>query len=220
MTTESNKLEKYWEQQREALVTILKKKGVRDERVLAAVLQVPRHEFVDPADRKQAYLDTALSLSHQQTISQPFVVARMTEILLSSQQANNKVLEIGTGSGYQAAILANIFNEVYSIERIHFLHIKAQKLLQRLGYVNVNLRYSDGSLGWPEKSPFDAIIVTAGAEQIPQVLLEQLADGGCLVMPVGRREHQVLKIIQRHGNDYKTTDADPVIFVPLLPGMD
>lgn len=219
MTTESNKLEKHWKQQRDTLVTTLKKKGIRDERVLAAVSQVPRHEFVDPADIKQAYLDTALSLTHQQTISQPFIVARMTEILLSAQQSN-KVLEIGTGSGYQAAILANVFKEVYSIERIHFLHIQAQKLLQHLGYENINLRYGDGNLGWSEKSPFDAIIVTAGGEEIPQVLLDQLAEGGCLVMPVGIRGYQVLKIVHRRGNNYEIVNADPVVFVPLLPGTD
>ncbi|MEW5726118.1 MAG: protein-L-isoaspartate(D-aspartate) O-methyltransferase, partial [Thermodesulfobacteriota bacterium] len=162
----------------------LKARGLKDERVLAAMNKVPRHLFVEEALGARAYGDHPLPIGEQQTISQPYIVAQMTEAL--GLKGDEKVLEIGTGSGYQAAVLAELCYRVYTIERIRPLLIKARKLLADLGYTNVVFRVGDGTLGWPEHAPFDAVIVTAGAPEVPQPLIDQLADGGRLVAPAGR----------------------------------
>ena len=169
-------------------------RGVRDPRVLSALRKVPRHRFVPDARRDEAYEDTPLSIGHGQTISQPYIVAAMTELLNVSD--GDKVLEIGTGSGYQAAVLAELGAKVYSIEIISSLAERADAILQDLGYGNVHVRVGDGFLGWPEHAPFDAIIVTAAPSEVPQPLIDQLAPGGRLVIPVGG-DRQVLKLIQR-----------------------
>jgi protein-L-isoaspartate(D-aspartate) O-methyltransferase len=190
-------------------------RGITDARVLAAMRKIPRHEFV-PADRvPQAYDDTPLPIGHEQTISQPYIVALMTELARLSPQA--KVLEVGTGSGYQAAILAEIVAEVYSIEIIEPLAQSATERLRHLGYRNVQVKFGDGYLGWPEQAPFDAIIVTAGADHVPPPLIEQLRPGGRLVIPVSDASGwQSLLLFEKDvdGNINERRIA-PVAFVPL-----
>lgn len=168
----------------------LVRRGIRDPRVLAAMRKVPRHRFVEKALEHQAYGDYPIPIGEQQTISQPYMVASMTEIL--ELQGPEKVLEIGTGSGYQAAVLAELATQVFSIERYPSLAARAQQILEELHYFNVHIRVGDGTLGWPEEKPFDGIIVTAGAPSIPQPLINQLADGGRLVIPVGDQFSQTL----------------------------
>lgn len=165
-------------------------RGVKDRRLIEAMLKVPRHVFVEEAMAAQAYSDTPLPIGEKQTISQPYMVALMTELLELS--GREKVLEIGTGSGYQAAILATLADRVYTVERIRPLALKARRALDRLGLLNVNIKISDGTIGWEEEAPFDAIIVTAGAPDVPDKLAEQLAVGGRLVIPVGNQFDQVL----------------------------
>ncbi len=187
-------------------------RGVTDERVLAAMRKVPRHEFV-PADRREmAYRDHPLPIGHEQTISQPFIVAVMTE--LAAVGPKSKVLEIGTGSGYQAAILGEIAGEVYTIEIVEPLAARAKALLARLGYDNVHLRHGDGYQGWPDKAPFDAIVVTAAPPKIPEPLKHQLAVGGHLVVPVGA-PRQDLRVITRTADGYEERSEFPVLFVPM-----
>ncbi|HIE52022.1 MAG TPA: protein-L-isoaspartate(D-aspartate) O-methyltransferase, partial [Armatimonadetes bacterium] len=170
--------------EREAMVERqIRARGVRDPRVLEAMRQVPRHKFVLPSLQAQAYQDTPLPIGLDQTISQPYMVALMTELL--ELKGPEKVLEVGTGSGYQAAILAELAEQVYTIERIPELAAAARQRLQELGYHNVTVRVGDGTLGWPEEAPFEAIIVTAGGQTVPPALKEQLAEGGRLVIPVG-----------------------------------
>ncbi|WP_455217052.1 protein-L-isoaspartate(D-aspartate) O-methyltransferase, partial [Kaarinaea lacus] len=171
---------------RDRLVTRLQEEGITNRQVLELIRNTPRHIFVDEALASRSYEDTALPIGYGQTISQPYVVARMTSVLLESGPLN-KVLEIGTGSGYQAAVLAPLAGEVYSVERIRPLLDQARKRLSELQLRNVRLKYSDGSWGWPEFAPYDAIIATAAPEQVPESLLEQLSIGGRLVMPVGPR---------------------------------
>lgn len=190
--------------------------GVRDERVLAAMRRVPRHEFVPPEWRALAYLDRPLPIGHHQTISQPSLVARMTE--LAGLEADSRVLEVGTGSGYQAAILAELAGEVYSIEIIGALAEQAAATLARLGYDSIQLRHGDGYLGWPEASPFDAIVVTAAANEVPAPLLEQLAPGGRLVIPVGDWV-QELEVHERTAEGIVSRRIFPVQFVPLTRGV-
>ena len=168
----------------------LKPRGISDPIVLAAMGKVPRHLFVSEALMDQAYGDYPLPIGNQQTISQPYIVAEMTQALELSK--DDRVLEIGTGSGYQAAVLAEIVFRVYTIERIHSLYTKARKLFDKLRYYNIVTKYSDGTSGWPDESPFDAIIVTAGAPEIPKILIKQLAVGGRMVIPVGDRHSQEL----------------------------
>ncbi len=205
-------------QQRKHLVNLLRAKGIHDENVLTAIGNVARETFVNPAMQDYAYEDTALPLSNGQTISQPFIVAYMTQALLSNGQVD-KVLEIGTGSGYQTAILAQVAAHVLSVERINALHLQAKQHLQPLKLDNVQLRYGDGCLGWPEHSPYTGILVTAAAKQVPPALLEQLADGGTLVIPVGDTASQALQVITRHGDDFHKQVIESVVFVPLLPGQ-
>ncbi|RDZ29155.1 protein-L-isoaspartate(D-aspartate) O-methyltransferase [Lysobacter silvisoli] len=203
---------------RDRLVERLRDNGIGDERVLNAIRTVPRHLFVDEALATRAYEDTALPIGHGQTISQPWVVAKMTEALLADG-VPAKVLEIGTGSGYQAAILAALGLEVHTVERIGELLRVARKRFRQLG-LNVRSKHDDGRIGWPENGPFDAIIVTAAAPALVDALTAQLAPGGTLIAPVGGASSQSLLKLRKdaEGNVSQTTLA-PVVFVPLLSGM-
>jgi protein-L-isoaspartate(D-aspartate) O-methyltransferase len=202
---------------RERLVERLREEGVTDERVLTAIRNVPRHLFLDEALASRAYEDTALPIGYGQTISQPFIVAVMTQALLGGGLPR-KVLEIGTGSGYQTAILASLVKEVYSIERLEPLMKLARRRLRELGYRNVHVKLSDGSNGWPEHAPYDAIIVTAAPVDIPTPLLEQLVVGGRLVIPVGGPTMQELILVQRTETGHTTERLELVNFVPLVRG--
>jgi protein-L-isoaspartate(D-aspartate) O-methyltransferase len=201
---------------RDRLVQRLRSEGIVNAAVLEAIRATPRHLFVDEALASRAYEDTALPIGSGQTISQPYIVARMTELLLEVEP--RKVLEVGTGSGYQAAILSSLVDKVYSTERIDTLASQARQRFRKLGYRNVRVQHSDGTWGWPQFEPFDAIIVTAGGEEIPNSLLEQLAVGGRLVMPLGGRTQQTLVSVTRTPTVYERVDLDPVIFVPLVGG--
>jgi protein-L-isoaspartate(D-aspartate) O-methyltransferase len=170
-------------------------RGIRDRRVIEAMLKIPRHLFVEEAMAAQAYNDNPLPIGERQTISQPYMVALMTELL--QLKGKERVLEIGTGSGYQAAVLAVLADRVYTMERIRPLAMRARKVLDSLGLLNVNIKVDDGTCGWVEESPFDAIIVTAGAPEIPENLVEQLAPGGCLVLPVGDQFSQTLLRVRK-----------------------
>jgi len=187
-------------------------RGVRDPRVLQAMRDVPRHLFVPPEMQQHAYQDTPLPIGYGQTISQPYIVGFMTEALKLKPQ--DRVLEVGTGSGYQAAILSVLVREVYSIEIVEPLATQAAERLKRLGYANVKVRAGDGYQGWPEAAPFDAIIVTAAPDHVPKPLLDQLAPGGRLVIPVGEF-FQTLKRIVRTDRGFKTEELLPVRFVPM-----
>jgi protein-L-isoaspartate(D-aspartate) O-methyltransferase len=189
-------------------------RGVRDPRVLEAMRKVPRHEFMPEAMRSQAYGDHAMPIGDGQTISQPYIVALMTELL--ALKGGERVLEIGTGSGYQAAVLAELCGKVYTVERVKPLADKARATLDRLGYSSIAMKVFDGTYGWREMAPFDAIIVTAAAPDIPAALVEQLKDGGRLVIPVGERYSQVLKKIEKSSAGVTTTSSIPCVFVPLI----
>jgi len=189
-------------------------RGVADARVLEAMRAVPRHEFVEHPDRFVAYADRALPIGLRQTISQPYMVAVMTEALALSDRA--RVLEIGTGSGYQAAILATLAADVISIERHEALASQARQRFRRLGYHNVRVVVGDGSLGWAESAPYDGIIVTAGAPAVPDSLRRQLAEGGRLVIPVGNEYLQHLLIITRHDDTFEEQRGEACAFVPLV----
>ncbi len=192
----------------------LRARGIRDERVLAAMQEVPRDRFVPENIGLEAYEDRAISIGEDQTISQPYMVAAMTELL--ELKKSDKVLEIGTGSGYQAAVLSLLCREVFTVERINSLYLRARKALELCGYLNVHTRLGDGSLGLPEEAPFDAVIVTAAAPEVPRPLMEQLAEGGRLVVPVGPRYTQSLVLVIRHGDDFERKLSTPCVFVPLL----
>lgn len=204
-----------YEREREQMVEEqLIRRGIKDKRVLDAMRRVPRHLFIPEELRSFAYCNGPLPIGHGQTISQPYIVALMTELLeLTGQE---KVLELGTGSGYQAAILSLLARQVYSVERLAALAQRAEALLAELGYDNVMIRVGDGTLGWPEYSPFEAIIVTAGAPDVPKPLTEQLADGGRLVAPVGNRWSQVLVKVKRQGDLLIQQRLTAVAFVPLV----
>jgi protein-L-isoaspartate(D-aspartate) O-methyltransferase len=189
-------------------------RGVRDPRVLAVMGRVPRHEFMPEALRTQAYGDHAMPIGEGQTISQPYMVALMTELLALT--GNERVLEIGTGSGYQAAVLAELCQKVFTVERVKTLADKARATLDRLGYTNVAMKVFDGTYGWKEMAPFDAIIVTAAAPKVPDALLEQLKEGGRLVIPVGERYSQVLLRVAKSASGVTTTTSVPCMFVPLI----
>ena len=203
---------------RDRLVQTLRKEGIHDERVLNAITQVPRHEFVDEALSSRAYENTALPIGLSQTISQPWIVARMTEALLDGGKPE-KVLEVGTGSGYQAAILSHLVAKVFTVERIDELLKLARRRFHRLRLNNVFVRYADGHLGWPGQAPFDGIMVTAAAQVIPTELLEQLAIGGLLVMPIERNGQQRLITVRRTEEGFDEKDLGGVVFVPLLSGL-
>ena len=200
------------------LVERLKQQGIEDTSVLEAMKSLPRHIFVDEALAHRAYEDSALPIGFGQTISQPFVVALMTQALLAGEKVQ-RVLEIGTGSGYQSAVLAKLVRRVYSVERIKGLIDRAKDRLAALGIRNVLIKYDDGTVGWPQQGPFDAIIVTAAPEQVPQDLLDQLDDGGRLVVPVGNGDVQELRVIEKRGDEFVETILEYVRFVPLLRGM-
>jgi protein-L-isoaspartate(D-aspartate) O-methyltransferase len=189
-------------------------RGITDPKVLAAMMTVPRHLFVSEALRDQAYGDYPLPIGDQQTISQPYIVAEMTQALQLS--TDDRVLEIGTGSGYQAAILAEIAYRVYTIERLHSLYGRARRLFDALHYHNIVMRYSDGTCGWESESPFDAIMVTAGAPEVPSALVGQLAPGGRMVIPVGDRYSQNLVRLYRDEDGIKTTELGGCRFVRLI----
>ncbi|NCP64984.1 MAG: protein-L-isoaspartate(D-aspartate) O-methyltransferase [Paraglaciecola sp.] len=201
----------------DSLAQLLAQEGIRHAKVLAAIANTPRELFIPDALRHKAYQNTALPIGQGQTISQPYIVARMTELLLQSTNNPQSVLEIGTGSGYQTAVLAQLFNKVYSVERIKTLQFQAKRRMNQLNLHNVAMKHGDGWLGWPSKGPFDAIIVTAAASRIPEDLYAQLNDGGRLIIPVGQ-ESQQLQCITRHGDEFVTDTIEAVRFVPLVPG--
>jgi protein-L-isoaspartate(D-aspartate) O-methyltransferase len=192
----------------------LKPRGIKDERVLAAMAKIPREEFVPADQRADAYQDGPLPIGYDQTISQPYIVAFMTEQL--RPKPGDRVLEIGSGSGYQAAILAELVADVYSIEIVEPLAKTAEATLQRLGYKNVHLKVGDGYKGWPEEAPFDAIIVTCAPDKVPQPLVDQLKDGGRMVIPVGERFAQQLYLLEKKNGQLKESVTLPVRFVPMV----
>lgn len=202
---------------RSRMIDRIKQLGVEDPRVLTVMGHVPRHVFVDEALSHKAYDDTALPIGYGQTISQPYIVARMTELALGAAQ-HEKVLEIGTGCGYQAAVLSQLFKTVYSIERIAQLSKAARDRLNQLGLRNVRVRHADGSLGLPDAAPFDVILIAAAAPIVPEDLIDQLSLGGRLIFPVGG-EDQELRLIERQEDGVIETRLEKVRFVPLLPGL-
>ncbi|MCY4264308.1 MAG: protein-L-isoaspartate(D-aspartate) O-methyltransferase [Gammaproteobacteria bacterium] len=203
---------------RERLIGRLRDQGIDSMAVLDVMRSTPRHIFLDEALSHRAYEDVALPIGHNQTISQPYVVARMTEAIHTNHQLD-RVLEIGTGCGYQTAVLARLAKRVMTIERIRPLLDRARKNLRALELRNIEFKHGDGSAGWPERGPYDAIITTAAPQHVPEVLLEQLADGGRMVIPVGADEIQELRLIQRNQQEFKETLLDRVRFVPLLTGQ-
>ena len=203
---------------RERLVARLKEQGIRHPGVLKVMLETPRHLFIEDGFASRAYEDTALPIGFNQTISQPYIVARMTELLLESGPLE-KVLEVGTGSGYQTAILAQLVNRVHSVERIHPLQQRARRCLQDLNLRNVRLKHSDGGWGWDEYAPYDAILATAAPSEIPESLLTQMARRGVMVIPVGQGRTQILKRITRTEVGFEVEEIEPVNFVPFLPGV-
>jgi protein-L-isoaspartate(D-aspartate) O-methyltransferase len=188
-------------------------RNIRDTRVVEAMGRVPRHEFVPEPQRRQAYADHPLPIGYGQTISQPYVVAFMTEQL--RPQPTDRVLEIGTGSGYQAAILAELVAEVYTIEIVEPLAQQAAAVLERLGYANAHVKAGDGYRGWPEAAPFDAIIVTCAPDRVPQPLIDQLKEGGRMIIPVGPSHNQELVLIEKEGDELRRRGVLPVRFVPM-----
>jgi protein-L-isoaspartate(D-aspartate) O-methyltransferase len=200
----------------QALSDLLQREGVEDKEVLKAIAQIPRHIFIDDVLKHKAYQNTALPIGQGQTISQPYIVARMTE-LMRLAGVQHKVLEIGTGSGYQTAVLAKTFDKVYSVERIKALQWQAKRRLHQLDLYNVTMKHGDGWQGWQSQAPFDGIIVTAAATTIPPELLAQLADGGVLLAPIGEEEQKLTMVI-RQGDNFTEHVIAPVRFVPLVPG--
>ncbi|WP_116474307.1 protein-L-isoaspartate(D-aspartate) O-methyltransferase [Zobellella maritima] len=193
----------------------LARQGIEDRRVLQAIANLPREQFVDEAMAHKAWENSALPIGYGQTISQPYIVARMTEVLLLNRP--ERVLEVGTGSGFQTAVLAQLVSHVYTIERIKGLRYQARRRLQRLDLHNVSARHGDGWEGWSSKAPFDAILVTAAARETPQALLAQLVDGGRMVIPVGHLQ-QSLWLYERRGDEFLRTELEAVRFVPLVQG--
>jgi protein-L-isoaspartate(D-aspartate) O-methyltransferase len=206
--------EEYTRQRVEMVEQQIKARGIKNISVIHSLLKVKRHLFVPPEYRHQAYGDFPLPIGFNQTISQPYVVAYMTEIL--EPDKSMKVLEIGTGSGYQAAVIAEICKEVYSIELIDSLAIKARETLASAGYNNIRVKTGDGYLGWPEFEPFDAILVTCAPVEIPQNLLNQLAEGGKMIIPAGEQDNQVLVLLQKKNGKILRTETLPVRFVPMV----
>ncbi len=207
---------------RSRMVERLRSRGIADERVLSAMAQVPRHVFVEEALASRAYEDTALPIGFAQTISQPYVVARMIELVLGPpstfDEAPRRALEVGTGCGYQAAVLARIFPQVYSVERIRALLERARVNLLGLRLANLRLAHGDGYAGLEDAAPFDAIVVAAAAPQVPQRLLEQLAPGGKMILPLRAERGQRLVLVERNGRGFLEAELDPVRFVPMKAG--
>lgn len=202
---------------RDRLIQRLKDEGIRDPMVLETIRNVPRHLFVDEALASRAYDDTALPIGHGQTISQPYVVARMTEALLRDGPLG-KVLEIGTGSGYQAAVLARLVKEVYTVERVSAFITAARRRFQELNLRNIRVKHADGMIGWTELAPFDGIVATAAPEGVPPALLAQLAVGGRLIIPVGDAAGQSLMLVTRTPDGFKDEALEGVVFVPMRAG--
>lgn len=205
---------------RERMIKRLSEQGIQNEKVLEIMRDTPRHIFMDEALASRAYEDTALPIGYNQTISQPYIVAKMTELLLEASTHLDNVLEIGTGCGYQTAILAQLVGHVYSIERILPLHRKAKSILWDLKLKNVSYIFSDGNLGWPEYAPFDAILASAAPAEIPPQLLQQLAIGGVMVIPIGEYGQQTLQRVTRKASGYKVEILESVTFVPFLSGKE
>lgn len=203
---------------RTRMIDRLREQGIRDEKVLAAIAAVPRHVFVEEALASRAYEDTALPLGFSQTISQPFIVARMIEVLREGRELG-KTLEVGAGCGYQAAVLAQLTDEVYAVERIEPLLAKAKANMRKIQQFKVRLKYADGQSGLPEAAPFDTIIVAAAASTIPQALLQQLALGGRMLLPLGTGS-QFLHLVEHRPEGFVNTRLDAVRFVPLLSGLE
>jgi protein-L-isoaspartate(D-aspartate) O-methyltransferase len=203
---------------RERLISALKDKGIDDRRVLNVIRELPRHIFVDEALASRAYENTALPIGHNQTISQPYVVARMTEALLAQGPLEN-VLEVGTGSGYQAAVLSKLVRRVYTVERIEALIQSARRRFRELKLRNVRVFHNDGTWGLPQYAPYDGIIVTAAPEGIPRALVAQLKVGGIMVLPIGDRQEQALVRVERTETGYESEMLERVVFVPLLGGV-
>ncbi len=207
-------MDPYYKARKQMVEEQLRRRGIKDERVLDVMLKVPRHLFVDESLRSRAYGDYPLPIGEDQTISQPYIVALMTEAL--QLKGDEKVLEIGTGSGYQTAILAELCSYVFSIERFQSLADKAMKLLENLGYTNIKIKVGDGTLGWPEKAPFNGIIVTAGSPDIPKPLIEQLKMEGIIVIPVGGKFSQTLYAAKKTPKGLEYRDLGDVRFVRLI----
>ncbi|MAY37677.1 MULTISPECIES: protein-L-isoaspartate(D-aspartate) O-methyltransferase [Spongiibacter] len=204
---------------RDRLIERLRSQGISDSKVLDIIRATPRHIFLDEALSHRAYEDSALPIGFQQTLSQPYIVARMTELLLALGP-RERVLEVGTGSGYQTAILAQLVDRVFSVERIRPLQEKARQRLRHLKLHNVHLRHADGGMGWPQRGPFDAILSAAAPEVVPQELLDQLAVGGRLVIPVGKQgQQQSLYVYDRHEDGFDEQCIEPVMFVPMVGGV-
>ncbi|PPK77719.1 protein-L-isoaspartate(D-aspartate) O-methyltransferase [Methylobacter tundripaludum] len=203
---------------RERMINRLMEQGIRSNKVLDVIRNTPRHIFMDEALASRAYEDTALPIGYNQTISQPYIVAKMTELLLASSGRLEKVLEIGTGCGYQTAILAQLVNHVYSVERIAPLQKKAKDRLWDLKLKNVSYLHSDGGWGWQDHAPYDGILVAAAPPEIPEMLLQQMAVGGVMVIPIGKGSSQQLQRVTRTEGGYEVERLEPVVFVPFLSG--
>jgi protein-L-isoaspartate(D-aspartate) O-methyltransferase len=205
---------------RERMIKRLSEQGIHNKKILEIMRDTPRHIFMDEALASRAYEDTALPIGYNQTISQPYIVAKMTELLLGSSGHLGKVLEIGTGCGYQTAILAQLVDRVYSIERILPLQRKAKGHIWDLRLKNISFLYGDGNLGWPDYAPFDGILASAAPSEIPPQLLEQLAIGGVMVIPIGESGQQILQRVTRTASGYEIEKREAVIFVPFLSGKE
>jgi protein-L-isoaspartate(D-aspartate) O-methyltransferase len=203
---------------RERMINRLIEQGIHSNKVLDVIRNTPRHIFMDEALASRAYEDTALPIGYSQTISQPYIVAKMTELLLASSGRLTKVLEIGTGCGYQTAILAQLADHVYSVERIAPLQKKAKDRLWDLKLKNISYKHGDGSWGWPDYAPYDGILVAAAPPEIPEMLLQQMAIGGVMVIPIGKDGSQQLQRVTRTESGYEIEKLEPVIFVPFLSG--
>jgi len=205
---------------RERMIKRLSEQGIHNKKILEIMRDTPRHIFMDEALASRAYEDTALPIGYNQTISQPYIVAKMTELLLGSSGHLGKVLEIGTGCGYQTAILAQLVDHVYSIERILPLQRKAKSYLWDLKLKNISFLYGDGNLGWPDYAPFDGILASAAPAEIPSQLLQQLTLGGVMVIPIGQSGQQTLQRVTRTTNGYDIEELEAVTFVPFLSGKE
>ena len=209
------------EAERTKLIETLRDQGIKNQEVLDCIAKIPRHLYVDEPYRHQAYWNRPLPIDEEQTISQPYIVALMTETLLSNFErvSNKKVLEIGTGSGYQTAVLARLYEKVYTVERIHTLMDQARRVNQSFDIENIIYNNADGWLGWPEQAPFDGIIVTATCATIPNLLIEQLKVGANLIAPIGPKSSQILYRINKTENSYNQEELCAVSFVPMLEGL-